>query len=289
MKTIQTIPYCLLLFVCCAFPVSASVFGDVRGTVFDPQQRAVTQARVILASRTSSLSRTADTNGDGEFSFRSVPIGEYTVTVESSGFSKSESAVIVLSDRTTVLRLQLKIAPVSQQVEVRTTRGEVGPDSPTPITLVSRKQIAQTPGASRTNSLAMITDYVPGAVVTHNQLHIRGGHQVTWLVDGIPVPNTNIADTVGPQFDPKDIDYLEVQQRAVIRRSMVIAPMRCSMSCPAAALRRDREAEFAEFHTAISQSDQHQLSFRRSLKTVCVLSPASMVIRSDYGLENAGR
>jgi len=77
---------------------------------------------------------------------------------------------------------------------------------------VSRQQIAQTPGASRTNSLALITDYVPGSYVTHNQLHIRGGHQVTWLVDGVPVANTNIADTVGPQFDPKDIDYLEVQR-----------------------------------------------------------------------------
>ncbi len=72
--------------------------------------------------------------------------------------------------------------------------------------------IQETPGADRTNSLAMITDYVPGAYVTHDQLHIRGGHQVSWLVDGVPVPNTNIASNVGPQFDPKDIDYFEVQR-----------------------------------------------------------------------------
>ena len=58
----------------------------------------------------------------------------------------------------------------------------------------------------------MITDYVPGAYVTHDQLHIRGGHQISWLVDGVPVPNTNIASNVGPQFDPKDIDYLEVDR-----------------------------------------------------------------------------
>ena len=105
-----------------------------------------------------------------------MPIGEYTVTVESSGFSKSTLVLIVLSDRTTVLSVQLKIAPVSQQVEVRATPGRVDSDSPTPITLVSRQQIAQTPGADRTNSLAMITNYVPGSYVTHNQLHIRGGH-----------------------------------------------------------------------------------------------------------------
>jgi TonB-dependent Receptor Plug Domain len=48
--------------------------------------------------------------------------------------------------------------------------------------------------------------------VVHDMLHIRGGHQYSWLIDGVPVPNTNIATNVGPQIDPKDIDYLEVQR-----------------------------------------------------------------------------
>ncbi len=85
-------------------------------------------------------------------------------------------------------------------------------DSVTPTTVVDRIEIARTPGAGRTNSLAMITNFVPGAYITHDQLHIRGGHQTSWLVDGVPVPNTNIAVNLGPQFDPKDIDYLEVSR-----------------------------------------------------------------------------
>jgi hypothetical protein len=48
--------------------------------------------------------------------------------------------------------------------------------------------------------------------VTHDMLHMRGGHQVEWLIDGVPIPNTNIANNLGPQIDPKDIDYLEVQR-----------------------------------------------------------------------------
>ena len=85
-------------------------------------------------------------------------------------------------------------------------------DSVTPTTLIDRQDIARTPGADRTNSLQMITDYVPGAYVTHDMLHVRGGHQVDWLIDGVPIPNTNIASNLGPQIDPKDIDYLEVQR-----------------------------------------------------------------------------
>src|SRR2546427_524256 len=53
-------------------------------------------------------------------------------------------------------------------------------ESITPTTLVNRLEISDTPGASRTNSLALITDYVPGSYVVHDQLHVRGGHQVTW-------------------------------------------------------------------------------------------------------------
>lgn len=82
----------------------------------------------------------------------------------------------------------------------------------TPTTLVSRQDIARAPGADRSNSLAMITDFVPGAYMVHDQLHIRGGHQVDWTIDGVEIPNTNIASNLGPQIDPKDIDYLEIQR-----------------------------------------------------------------------------
>ncbi len=60
--------------------------------------------------------------------------------------------------------------------------------------------------------MEMITDYVPGAYMTHDMLHMRGGHQTSWLIDGIAIPNTKIASNVGPQIDPKDIDALETQR-----------------------------------------------------------------------------
>jgi hypothetical protein len=60
--------------------------------------------------------------------------------------------------------------------------------------------------------MQMITDYVPGAYMTHDMLHINGGHQTSWLLDGVAIPNMKIGSNVGPQIDPKDIDSLEVQR-----------------------------------------------------------------------------
>ncbi len=111
-----------------------------------------------------------------------------------------------------MLHFALNVAGAKEMVNVSETADATPKDSSTPTTLVSRLDVERTPGAARSNSLAMITDFVPGAYITHDQLHIRGGHQTSWLVDGVPVPNTNIASNIGPQFDPKDIDYLEVSR-----------------------------------------------------------------------------
>ena len=118
--------------------------------------------------------------------------------------------MIVQSDTSPVLHCPLTVAGMKQTVEVLGTPVEATTDSVTPTTMLSREDIRETPGADRTNSLEMITDYVPAAYVTHDMLHMRGGHQVEWLIDGVPIPNTNIATNLGPQIDPKDIDELEV-------------------------------------------------------------------------------
>src|SRR5205823_1151619 len=108
--------------------------------------------------------------------------------------------------------LALNVAGAKETINVSATSEAAPTDSATPTTVVDRLEIAHTPGADRSNSLAMVTDYVPGAYITHDQLHIRGGHQTSWLVDGVPIPDTSISSNIGPQFDPKDIDYLEVSR-----------------------------------------------------------------------------
>ncbi len=200
--------------LCVAAPSWATVFGTVRGIVHDPLHRPLAGASVKLKSATSDWSQTAQSGQDGAFSFLAVPLGDYLVTVTKTGFASVQQTVTVVSDSSPILHFQLTVAPVSQKVTVSATAQEevANVDSVTPTTMVARADIAQTPGADRTNSLQMITDYVPAAYVTHDMLHMRGGHQVDWLIDGVPLPNTNIAANLGPVIDPKDIDYLEVQR-----------------------------------------------------------------------------
>lgn len=199
-------------FLCLANAAGASIFGSVRGIVHDPEHRPIAGAMVMIKSKTSDWTKNATTDSNGEFSFSAVPLGEYSVSVASPGFAQTARSVIIESGTQPVLHYQLVVAASQESVTVRGTP-VVGPtDTATPITLINRTDIERTPGANLTNSLAMITDYVPGAYFTHDMLHIRGGHQTMWLLDGVPVINTAIAVNVGPQFDPNDIDYLEANR-----------------------------------------------------------------------------
>jgi len=190
----------------------ATIFGSVRGIIHDPQHRPIQGAIVMLKSQSSDWAKSASTDANGEFTFNAVPLGDYSISVASPGFTQAAQNVVVNSGTEPVVHFQLRLGGAKETVNVSGVPEVAPTDSATPITLVNREEIERTPGASRSNSMAMITDFVPGAYVTHDQLHIRGGHQTSWLVDGVPVPNTNIASNLGPQFDPKDIDYLEVNR-----------------------------------------------------------------------------
>ncbi|HEV7501775.1 MAG TPA: carboxypeptidase-like regulatory domain-containing protein, partial [Vicinamibacteria bacterium] len=108
----------LLLLVFRPAVASASIFGDVRGVVLDPQERPVPRAKVSLQSRTSSLSQETQTTDAGEYLFRAVPLGDYVLTVEAPGFEHALRAVTVTSDSAPVLKTILSLAKLAQTVDV---------------------------------------------------------------------------------------------------------------------------------------------------------------------------
>jgi len=204
---------CAALLLVTSVSASATVFANVHGVVHDAQHRPIAEADITLQAADSDFVITGKTNNDGEFDLRQAPIGVYKLTIAATGFATMQQTLTIASGTNPILHIPLAVAPATQTVVVHALDGSSSAsDSVTPTTLITRQDIEQTPGASRTVGMEMITDYVPGAYMTHDMLHMRGGHQTSWLIDGVAIPNTKIASNVGPQIDPKDIDSLETQR-----------------------------------------------------------------------------
>jgi TonB dependent receptor-like, beta-barrel/Carboxypeptidase regulatory-like domain/TonB-dependent Receptor Plug Domain len=198
------------LLLASSIPAFATVFAIVHGVVHDPQHRPIAGAKITLQSANSAFVLHAISGPDGTFALSEAPLGVYQLTVTAPGFKAVSQGVTLVSATNPVLHVALPLGAATQTVTVHGTSGAI--DTVTPTTLVTRQMITETPGADRTTGMEMITDYVPGAYMTHDMLHIRGGHQTSWLIDGVEIPNTKIGSNVGPQIDPKDIDSLETQR-----------------------------------------------------------------------------
>lgn len=271
----------LLPFVFYAATAYATIFGQVHGVVHDPQHRPIPGAQVAIKSANSAAVKTTVTGPDGFFSIGSLPLGDYFVTVSESGFTSSRQTFTLASGTSPVLHFELQLGTVQQTLSVEDDIHTSNVNTATPTVLLGRNDIAHTPGADRTNSLAMITDYVPGAYMTHDMLHMRGGHQVSWLIDGVQIPNTNIASNLGAQIDPKDIDYVEVQ-RGSYTSDVGDRTYGVFNVVPRTGFERDREAELVLSAGSFLQTND-QLNFGDHTETFAYYASLTGN-RSDYGL-----
>ena len=284
--TVKLSALVISIFLCLCPPlIRAAVFGSVRGIVHDPDHRPVTGATVVAKSSTSDYSQTAVTGADGAFEMASIPVGAYQVTVTHEGFAPAMQEIVVGSSSGPILHFPLAIGALQSSVTVAESALAVNAEQMTPATMISRSEIATTPGASLSNSLSAITDYVPGAWIAHDQLHVRGGHQVTWAIDGVPIPNTNIASNVGPQIDPKDIDYLEAQ-RGGYSPAYGDRTYGVFNAVPRTGFERNQEGDLVTTFGTFNQTND-QLNFGSHTEKFAYYASVNGN-RSDYGLSTPG-
>ena len=272
--------FVVALLLAGSLPALATVLATVHGVVHDSQHRPIAGVEVKLEASDSEFSLQTVTGPDGQFALPPAPIGVYRIKFDSPGFSTVTQTLTIASGTDPILHVMLPVTSASQTVVVEGSTAQS--DSVTPTTLVSREMIEQTPGASRATSFAAIIDYVPGAYMCHDMLHMRGGHQTSWLIDGINIPNTNIAANVGPQISPGDMDQIEVQ-RGSYSADLGDRTYGVFNVAPRNGFERDRQAElivtsgnFFTGETSLSAGDH-------SLRSAWYASVAAA--RSDYGLE----
>ncbi len=140
----------LLVFVCLVSvwkieAQSQQTTGAISGTVEDAGGAVVAGATVTVLNEETNQKRIILTNNDGLFVASVLAVGNYTVTVEKEGFSKTEQKNLVVNvGRTTTIRPVLQTGAVTAIVTIENTPiiDTVKTDE---STLISRTQINDLP------------------------------------------------------------------------------------------------------------------------------------------------
>jgi hypothetical protein len=122
------------------------VGGVIAGTIVDPANAAVEQAKVSLRSDETGALRSLVTGADGQFTAASLPIGVYTVTVTHEGFAPlTQTGIVLAVGQHVELRLALTLGKVEQAITVVDTPPGVDTSTLQSQGLVDERQVKQLP------------------------------------------------------------------------------------------------------------------------------------------------
>ncbi|WP_158747996.1 carboxypeptidase regulatory-like domain-containing protein [Acidobacterium sp. S8] len=142
--------YRYTLLVAAVFFLSISLLAQVNtaslsGLVTDPSGAAIPNVTVRATNPTTGYARDVVTDNSGYYTFQNLPIGEYSVHVESPGFSTTEEKVTLNVAEKSRRDFSLQVGSAQQTVEVQAQSTGLSPDDASIGTVVDSRTIEQTP------------------------------------------------------------------------------------------------------------------------------------------------
>ena len=175
-----------LFFSASAFAQIGGVAG-IAGTVRDPSNAVVPNAKVVISSKSQGEVRSLTTNEAGVFNAPSLlPGSGYKVSVSAAGFSTYEADNLTLEvGQNLNLNVALAVGSSTTQVEVSATAALIDDTKADVSTVVSNQQIQELPvNGRRVDSFVLLT---PGVTndATFGLLSFRGvAGNNSFLIDG---------------------------------------------------------------------------------------------------------
>ncbi|HEV7859926.1 MAG TPA: TonB-dependent receptor [Pyrinomonadaceae bacterium] len=199
--------------------------ATLSGRVLDVNDASLVGATVTVANLDTNQHQTIITDVEGRYRFAYLPVGNYRLTVERSGFATQTRQLTLTVGQALDVPLRLNVGGVAESVNIKdtdvpaleTTRTQVAeiiaPDEIESLPLNGRNYLdlaALTPGVTRTNPVAnqrfSETSSVPGTGLSiTGQRFINNG----FIVDGLS-SNDDAADLAGTFYSQEVIREFEV-------------------------------------------------------------------------------
>jgi len=198
--------------------------ATVRGTITDSKGAVVPNATVIVRNKATSLERTTQTDGDGNYQIASLPAATYTIEVRGTGFkTQLADSVVVGVAQTIVQNFQLDVGALSEQVLVTTDVPVIESATTSVGTVINQRTVQEIPLNGR--HFVDLGLLIPGSVTPPQNgfltaplrgqgsfgLNTAGGREdtVNFMINGI-----NLNDMVQNQitFQPSINTVQELRQ-----------------------------------------------------------------------------
>jgi hypothetical protein len=183
---------CIVLFLSGAAAVAQTITASIRGTVTDPSGAVVAGANVTATNVATGVASNTVSDKSGLYNFQLLNLGNYTITVSSSGFNTTSIGPFHLQiDQIAKIDAKLAVGTAATTVNVAAGAGAIlNTENATLGTSISSNQLQNMP-LPGLNAL-YATMFVPGAVnpTVSSMGGLQGAYRNT-SEDGVPSFNGN--------------------------------------------------------------------------------------------------
>ena len=191
MSRTRSILLVLLLFVYAGTALAqGNPTGTLTGRVTDPDDLALPGVTVTVKSAILQGLRSVVTSSNGDYIIPFLPAGGYEVTFEITGFAPTRRAVTVQMADRTPLNVKLRVAALTEQVEVTAEASEIA-KTPTLATTVKASSVELIP-LGRTLEAATLLAPSANNNGPEGQITVSGGlsYDSLNLVNGVNINDT---------------------------------------------------------------------------------------------------
>ncbi len=209
-----------LLALCAVLLSAQTITGSITGTVTDPSGAVVTNVKITATNTATNVTHTALTNEAGVYNLVFLPIGQYTVTAELTGFKKTVLGPFALEvNQIARVDVKLEVGEVTQSVEITAIAPILQTESTQTGASLTAEAVSSIPLNGR--NFASLTQLIPGAISTSpnamntsermqgsgSRPQVNGNREQTnnFLLDGVD-NNDSIDNRIGYQ---PNVDALE--------------------------------------------------------------------------------
>src|SRR5689334_1996017 len=183
----QTLLALVVVLLACG-QLFGGVTASISGTVTDPSGAAVSGATVTATNTDTGIAQIQRTNTQGFYSFQSLPLGHYDVSVQQRGFKMYRQIGLVLNvNEAQTVDVALQVGAVEQSMEVSAAALHVETTSSQMGEVIESQKMMAVPLVSRsyTDLLAL----QPGVVSQVSG--ITGAYAGTFISAGFALPQVS--------------------------------------------------------------------------------------------------
>jgi len=164
---------------------------SLRGTVLDKSGAAVVDAKVTLIDTARNVQRENQTGGSGEYEFRSLPPGEYSLSVEKAGFRSYEQKQIqLLVNNPATLNVTLEVGVATETVEVSAQAATINTTDASLGQAFGENQVKELPMEGR--NVPDLLSLQPGVAYTGNRPDVPAWDTRSGAVNGTRSDQSNV-------------------------------------------------------------------------------------------------